>query len=253
VTRSARPPPPPGGRDRDTDRSGQTHKFLGMINQIGSAIDAACQREHQQDGALAKAQVNLRLRRPQRSIGMGSALTYALFTPIGIAGEYPWMRQTSLLKSSPESKHRRPLDVLRISEQAPSNGPAASASSRAVKPWQRRRRFAKGHAAARSATPALVAKQTCLLCGSQPGDPHHLRFAQARELGQKISDEFTARSGRSSRMPLGGDDQIISRVPRSTISFHGSLRFPRPHRSRGRFIPVEVCDAQGARQCNAAC
>ena len=36
-----------------------------------------------------------------------------------------------------------------------------------------------------------VAKQPCLVCGRQPCDPHHLRFAQRRGLGQKVSDEFT--------------------------------------------------------------
>jgi hypothetical protein len=37
----------------------------------------------------------------------------------------------------------------------------------------------------------FVAKQPCLICGRQPCDPHHLRFAQSRGLGQKVSDEFT--------------------------------------------------------------
>jgi len=37
----------------------------------------------------------------------------------------------------------------------------------------------------------FVAKQPCLVCGRQPSDPHHLRFAQGRGLGQKVSDEFT--------------------------------------------------------------
>jgi hypothetical protein len=37
----------------------------------------------------------------------------------------------------------------------------------------------------------FVAKQTCLVCGREPSDPHHLRFAQPRGLGQKVSDEFT--------------------------------------------------------------
>jgi hypothetical protein len=35
-----------------------------------------------------------------------------------------------------------------------------------------------------------VAKQTCLICGRRPSDPHHLRFAQNRALGRKVSDEF---------------------------------------------------------------
>ena len=37
----------------------------------------------------------------------------------------------------------------------------------------------------------FVAKQPCLVCGREPSDPHHLRFAQPRGLGQKVSDEFT--------------------------------------------------------------
>ena len=36
-----------------------------------------------------------------------------------------------------------------------------------------------------------VIKQACLVCGRRPSDPHHLRFAQSRALGRKVSDEFT--------------------------------------------------------------
>ena len=35
-----------------------------------------------------------------------------------------------------------------------------------------------------------VSKQPCLICGRRPSDPHHLRFAQFRALGRKVSDEF---------------------------------------------------------------
>ena len=37
----------------------------------------------------------------------------------------------------------------------------------------------------------FVAQQPCLICGRKPSDPHHLRFAQSRALGRKVSDEFT--------------------------------------------------------------
>ena len=37
----------------------------------------------------------------------------------------------------------------------------------------------------------FVASQPCLVCGRHPSDPHHLRFAQPRALGVKVSDEFT--------------------------------------------------------------
>jgi hypothetical protein len=36
-----------------------------------------------------------------------------------------------------------------------------------------------------------IAKQPCLICGRSPADAHHLRFAQSRALGRKVSDEFT--------------------------------------------------------------
>jgi hypothetical protein len=37
----------------------------------------------------------------------------------------------------------------------------------------------------------FVAQQACLVCGRQPCDAHHLRFAQNRAIGRKVSDEFT--------------------------------------------------------------
>ena len=37
----------------------------------------------------------------------------------------------------------------------------------------------------------FVSTQACLICGRQPSDPHHLRFAQPRALSRKVSDEFT--------------------------------------------------------------
>jgi ERF superfamily len=37
----------------------------------------------------------------------------------------------------------------------------------------------------------FVSTQACLVCGRVPADAHHLRFAQPRALGRKVSDEFT--------------------------------------------------------------
>ncbi len=36
----------------------------------------------------------------------------------------------------------------------------------------------------------FVSEQPCLICGRQPADAHHLRFAQHHALGRKVSDEF---------------------------------------------------------------
>jgi hypothetical protein len=35
-----------------------------------------------------------------------------------------------------------------------------------------------------------VASQPGLLCSAKPSDPHHVRFAQPKALGRKVSDEF---------------------------------------------------------------
>jgi hypothetical protein len=37
----------------------------------------------------------------------------------------------------------------------------------------------------------FVARQPCVVCGRTPGEAHHLRFAQPRALGRKVSDEYT--------------------------------------------------------------
>jgi ERF superfamily len=37
----------------------------------------------------------------------------------------------------------------------------------------------------------FVSTQPCLVCGRSPSDAHHLKFAQQRALGRKVSDEFT--------------------------------------------------------------
>jgi hypothetical protein len=36
-----------------------------------------------------------------------------------------------------------------------------------------------------------VAMQPCLVCGRTPSEAHHIRFAQPRALGRKVSDEYT--------------------------------------------------------------
>jgi hypothetical protein len=37
----------------------------------------------------------------------------------------------------------------------------------------------------------FVSAQPCVICGRTPSEPHHLRFAQPRALGRKVSDEYT--------------------------------------------------------------
>jgi hypothetical protein len=37
----------------------------------------------------------------------------------------------------------------------------------------------------------FISRQSCTVCGRQPCETHHLRFAQPRALGRRVSDEFT--------------------------------------------------------------
>jgi hypothetical protein len=37
----------------------------------------------------------------------------------------------------------------------------------------------------------FVASQPCVICGRMPTEAHHIRFAQPRALGRKVSDEYT--------------------------------------------------------------
>jgi hypothetical protein len=67
-------------------------------------------------------------------------------------------------------------------DSAPSNGqPSLQAVTPLCKEVRRRN---KAHL-------AFVAAQPCLVCRRSPSDAHHLKFAQPRTLGRKVSDEFT--------------------------------------------------------------
>ena len=37
----------------------------------------------------------------------------------------------------------------------------------------------------------FVASQPCLVCGRTPSDAHHIKFAEQRAMGRKVSDRFT--------------------------------------------------------------
>ena len=64
------------------------------------------------------------------------------------------------------------------------------------------RRRSKGHL-------AFIRSQGCLVCQKTPADAHHLKFAQARTLGRKVSDEFTVPLCRSHHQSLhrNGDER----------------------------------------------
>jgi ERF superfamily len=56
----------------------------------------------------------------------------------------------------------------------------------------------------------FVSAQPCLACGRSPSDAHHLKFAQGRALGRKVSDEFAVPLCRSHHRELHrrGDERV---------------------------------------------
>jgi hypothetical protein len=70
----------------------------------------------------------------------------------------------------------------------------------------------------------FVAKQPCLVCGRQPCDAHHLRFAQSRGLGQKVSDEFTVPLCRAHHRELHQSGKEVEWWARKSIEPIGIAR-----------------------------
>ena len=82
-----------------------------------------------------------------------------------------------------EVAYQATLDGAALSE--PPEDLAASVTDSSPSPLMRpARRRNKAHL-------AYVASQPCLVCRRTPCDAHHLKFAQPRALGRKVSDEFT--------------------------------------------------------------
>src|SRR5258706_14681205 len=56
----------------------------------------------------------------------------------------------------------------------------------------------------------FVGAQPCLACGRSPSDAHHLKFAQRRALGRKVSDEFAVPLCRAHHRELHqrGDERL---------------------------------------------
>jgi hypothetical protein len=52
---------------------------------------------------------------------------------------------------------------------------------------------------------AFVASQRCVICKASPCDAHHLKIAQPRSLGRKVSDEFTVPLCRTHHQELHRD------------------------------------------------
>jgi len=100
-----------------------------------------------------------------------------------------WAHRRLPAKNTLSPDHARAVEVayqelLILSDQPPPDAldqPTSKLASSLLKTGRKRN---KAHL-------AFVAAQACLICKRSPCDAHHLRFAQPRSLGRKVSDEFT--------------------------------------------------------------
>ncbi|MGO9703239.1 MAG: putative HNHc nuclease [Xanthobacteraceae bacterium] len=69
-----------------------------------------------------------------------------------------------------------------------------------------------------------MSKQPCVVCGRQPADAHHLRFAQHRALGRKVSDEFIVPlcRGHHREVHRSGDEAFMVEQSRNRRHRHRS-------------------------------
>ena len=96
----------------------------------------------------------------------------------------------------------------------------------------------------------FVASQPCLVCGRHPSDPHHLRFAQPRALGLKVSDEFTVPLCRGHHRQLHQAGNEVGWWQRVKIDpLHSARQFwQQTHPNEGQVSPtVEETEIAGPR------
>ncbi|MEE9170064.1 MAG: hypothetical protein V3U73_09870 [bacterium] len=99
-----------------------------------------------------------------------------------------------------------------------------------------------------------VAARPCIICGRSPSHAHHLRFAQPRALGRKVSDEWTAplcithhgavhSVGNEERWwTEKGIDPIAHAVRLWWDTRHGGLDPSAPHQKAGQMTaPARPC------------
>ena len=98
-------------------------------------------------------------------------------TPIPRPSRYHGYRE------DPKIETGRPLQTT-APPLAPAIGDEAKIDKSSLALPEPKRRRDKSHL-------RFIASQPCIVCGRHPSDPHHLRFAQPRALGVKVSDEFS--------------------------------------------------------------
>jgi hypothetical protein len=114
---------------------------------------------------------------PNDALAIEAAYRALLEAPGGDLQDQP--KATGLLAERGLAENEdAPVNGRAVAEQQPSTTVMVSPIRKEV------RRRNKGHL-------AFVGAQPCLVCRRSPCDAHHLKFAQPRSLGRKVSDEFT--------------------------------------------------------------
>ncbi len=131
---------------------------------------------------------------------------------------------------------------------APTDDTAAAAIILPSGPGARRRRIAGKTIRLRDKEHCqFVASQPCIVCGRTPSEAHHIRFAQPRALGRKVSDEYTVPSAMQRRSCLvsGGALFLVRKHQRA-------WREPQFLRAQERLCFLQVqsvsCSLQRARE-----
>jgi ERF superfamily len=94
----------------------------------------------------------------------------------------------------------------------------------------------------------FVSRQPCLVCSRSPSDPHHLRFAQPRALGRKVSDEFTVPLCRTHHREIHRYGDEVSWWTRAGIEPLSAalILWRQTHPLRGTELRTDIEDAAGA-------
>jgi ERF superfamily len=101
------------------------------------------------------------------------------------------------LSGSEEAPGETPQVSTAIAENAKPAGAMPTAASADVRPVAQRLRTVSNLPAVKPRRSRnkdhlqFVSAQPCTICGRQPCEAHHLRYAQPRALGRRVSDEFT--------------------------------------------------------------
>ena len=112
-------------------------------------------------------------------------------------------------------------------------------------------RWPNPSAAATNRICALWLHNHVIVCGRHPSDPHHLRFAQPRALGVKVSDEFTVPLCRGHHRQLHQAGNEITwwkhsqaSTPCPLLGSFGSKRIPMKARPRRKLQVLDSTDAK---------